>query len=130
VVKAVDLAGKTITLKAGGKSFVFHVTERNENQRTQQLCQRGQDPARTGRRVYEPAPDAWVTGITYELKHASMFLLSVRPDGTVADVKPLRGLGYPELDARAMKCLKKWRFRPHSVTEVRMPFGYSETRHY
>lgn len=80
--------------------------------------------------VYEPPTDAWITGITYELKYASMFVLSVRPDGTVAEAKPVRGLGYPELDARASKWLKKWRFHPNSVTEVRMPFGYTQTRHH
>jgi len=79
--------------------------------------------------VYEPPSDAWITGITYELKYISMFVLSVRPDGTVAEAKPVRGLGYPELDARASKWLKKWRFQPNSVTEVRMPFGYTQTRY-
>ena len=79
--------------------------------------------------VSEPPEDAWVTGITYELKYISMFVLSVRPDGTVAEARPIRGLGYPELDARAAKWLKKWRFRPNSFTEVRMPFGYTQTRY-
>jgi TonB family protein len=71
-----------------------------------------------------------MTGITYELKHASMFVLSVRPDGTVSDVRALQTLGYPELDARAAKWFMKWRFRPNSVTEVRMPLRYFEYRHY
>lgn len=180
IVKAVDLAARTITLKSGGKSFLFHITNETKISGRQGYAsldkiQPGQgaavvmrlgeggigiavmirfDPtagtanylalysARTVHGemisgiefnnyvVYEPPPDAWITGITYELKHASMFVLSVRPDGTVADARPIQGLGYPELDARAVKSLKKWRFRPNSVTEVRMPFGYTETRHY
>jgi hypothetical protein len=73
--------------------------------------------------VHEPRPDAWKGGVTYEKLRTSMFLLLVRPDGTVGDVKPLRGLGHAELDARAVTWLKQWRFRPNSVTEARMPVG-------
>src|SRR6267143_519072 len=175
IVKAVDLAARTITLKSGGKSFLFHITNETKISGRQGYAsldkiQPGQGAAvvmRLGERgvgiavmirfdptagtsnylalysartihgemisgmafnnyvVYEPPSDAWMTGITYELKHASMFVLSVRPDGTVADARPIQGLGYPELDARAVKWLKKWRFRPNSVTEVRMPLGYT-----
>lgn len=180
IVKAVDLAAGTITLKSGGKSFVFHVTNETkisgrDGYASLDKVQRGQGAAvvmRVGERgsgiavmirfdpvagtanylalysartihgemisgiafnnyvVYEPPADGWLSGIKYELKHASMFVLSVRPDGTVAEAKPIQGLGYPELDARAAKWLKKWRFRPNSVTEVRMPFGYTQTRHW
>lgn len=80
--------------------------------------------------VSKPPDDAWITGITYDSLRASMFVLSVQPDGTVADAKAVRGLGYPELDARAVKWFKKWRFRPNSITEARMPFGYSQRRNY
>jgi hypothetical protein len=45
--------------------------------------------------VSKPPDDAWVTGLTYESVRASMFVLSVQPDGTVADAKVVRGLGYP-----------------------------------
>lgn len=177
-VKAVNLAARTITLKVGGKTFVFHVT--NETKISDRgryasldkvqpghgaavvmrvgeggigIAVRIQFDPRAGAAdylalysartihgqtisgiafnnyvVYEPPRDAWVTGITYELTYASMFVLSVRPDGTVAEARPIRGLGYPELNARAVKWLKKWRFRPNSVTEVRMPYGYSQIR--
>ncbi len=79
--------------------------------------------------VYEPRGDRWKGGVTYERAHASMFLLFVRTDGTVSDVKPLRGLGHAELDARAVTWLKQWRFRPNSVTEARMPVGHSQSRY-
>jgi TonB family protein len=79
--------------------------------------------------VHEPRGDAWKGGVTYERGHASMFLLSVRPDGTVSDVKPLRGLGHAELDARAVKWLRQWRFLPNSITEARMPVAHSQTRY-
>lgn len=80
--------------------------------------------------VYRPPDDAWAGGVTREKVRASLFLLSVAPDGTVTDVKPLRGLGYTELDERAMKWCKKWRFRPNSVTKARMPISFSQWRNY
>jgi TonB family protein len=78
--------------------------------------------------VYQPPREDINRGLNFGMTRAGLFLLSVQPDGTVATVKPLRSLGYEELDARAIKYLKKWRFRPNSVTEVRMPIGYQRTR--
>jgi len=77
--------------------------------------------------VYEPPADGWSTTLTYQRFRPSMFVLSVNPDGTVADARAIQGLGYADLNARAVKWLKKWRFRPNSVTEVRMPFAYGYT---
>jgi len=178
-VKSVDPVAKTLTIKSGGKSFFFHVT--NETKISSQnefvrldTIKRGQGALvvmRIGERgkgiavsirfdataglanslalysvktnrgetisgmafnnyvVYQPPPDAWSGGATYEKLRSSMFVLFVRPDGTVADAKPLRGLGYPELDARAVRWLKKWCFRANSVTEARMPIGFSQSRY-
>ena len=78
--------------------------------------------------VAKPPDEAWVTGITYERLRASMFVLTIQRDGTVADVKAVQGLGYQELTERALRWFKKWRFRPNSVVEARMPFGYSQSR--
>lgn len=79
--------------------------------------------------VYQPPPDEWAGALPLKALRGSMFQLLVRPDGTVADAKPLRGLGYPELDARSVKWLKKWRFRPNSITEARMPMSYTYSRY-
>lgn len=78
--------------------------------------------------VYQPPPDDINRGINFGMVRSGLFSLSVQPDGTVAGVKALRSLGYGELDERAMRWLKKWRFRPNSVTEVRMPITYRRTR--
>jgi TonB family protein len=78
--------------------------------------------------VYKPRDEAWSTGTTYQSLRPSMFILTVQPDGTVADVKAVRGVGYRELDERAAKWFKKWRFRPNSVVEARMPYGYYQSR--
>ena len=59
---------------------------------------------------------------------AGLFLLAVRPDGTVADVRSIKEFGVSELDGRAIPWLKKWKFRPGSVTEVRVPINFNTFR--
>lgn len=76
--------------------------------------------------VYTPPDDAWTGGGAYEGGRMCLFQLFVRPDGTVADAKPLGTLGYPQLNERAVRWCKRWRFRPNSVTEARMPMGYQK----
>jgi hypothetical protein len=78
--------------------------------------------------VERPPADAWSGGVRYEAQRPSMFQLFIRPDGTVSEAKPLGGLGYPQLNERAVKWCKRWRFRPNSVTEARMPVGYFQIR--
>jgi TonB family protein len=78
--------------------------------------------------VSKPPPDDINRNINFGMYRSGLFLLSVAPDGTVPDVKVLRTLGYEELDVRAVKWLKKWRFRPNSLSEVRMPMNYHRTR--
>ena len=78
--------------------------------------------------VSKPPDEAWSTGTTYGKLRASMFVLTVQRDGTVSDVKAVQGTGYRELDERAVRWFKKWRFRPNSVVEARMPYGYFQVR--
>jgi TonB family protein len=78
--------------------------------------------------VYKPPREDINRGINFGIYRSGLFLLSVAPDGTVPNVKVLRTLGYEELDVRTVKWLKKWRFRPNSLTEVRMPISYHRTR--
>lgn len=78
---------------------------------------------------YEPPADAWAGGPTLETrKNPGVFVLSVAPDGTVTSVTVRTSTGYPELDARAEKWMKKWRFRPNSVTQVQLPMYYYHYR--
>ena len=78
---------------------------------------------------YQPPPEAWSGAQTMEnRKTPGVFVLSVAPDGTVSNVTLRRSTGYPELDARAQKWLKKWRFRPNTFTEVQLPMYYSYSR--
>lgn len=74
---------------------------------------------------YQPPSDAWSGGPTLEnTKTPGVFVLSVALDGTVSKVTLRRSTGYPELDARAQRWMKKWRFRPNTLTEVQLPMYY------
>lgn len=175
-VKAVDLKARTLTIKSGGKSFVFYVTDETklsgESVRLDTIT-RGQGAAvvmrlgegnkgiavniridadasfsqalslysaRTTRGemisgiavfsfvVFEPPAHEFVRGLDFGKPKVRMFRLSVLPDGTVASATPYESFGYQELDARGEKWLKKWKFRPNSVTEVRIPVVSSQTR--
>ena len=78
---------------------------------------------------YQPPADSWLGGAPLERQNnAGVFVLSVAPDGTVSNVAVRQSTGYPELDARAEKWMKKWRFHPNTVTEVQLPTYYYYSR--
>jgi TonB family protein len=80
---------------------------------------------------YQPPTDAWSGAQTFETrKNPGVFVLSLAPDGTVSNVTLRVSTGYPELDARGQRWLKKWRFRPNTFTEVQLPISYYYYRHY
>jgi TonB family protein len=80
---------------------------------------------------YEPPADEWSGGATLARKNnMGVFVLSVAADGTVSNVTLRRSSGYPELDARAEKWMRKWRFRPNSLSEVQLPMYFSQYRRY
>ncbi|HZE13308.1 MAG TPA: energy transducer TonB [Chthoniobacterales bacterium] len=79
---------------------------------------------------YQPPADAWAGGATLEnRKSPGIFLLSVAPDGTISNVTLKVSTGYPELDARGEKWMKKWRFHPNTLTEVQLPMYYHHSRY-
>jgi len=59
----------------------------------------------------------------------AIFLLSVRPDGTVSNVEMLNSTGYNHLDKRGMQWAREWRFRPNSVVQVRVAIQIFNTRY-
>jgi TonB family protein len=174
-VTAVNPAAKTVTIKSGGKSFVFHVTPETKltsyyGHAAFEKIRPGEGatvvmklgpgnigiaisihtvPSSLGARLtsyysaktidgdtvhgnavgnyvaYEPPNDEWSTSLEYRRHSGAMFLLLVNRDGTVSEVRPLATLGYSELDERAIRYFKRWKFRPNSVTEVRMPMVYT-----
>jgi TonB family protein len=92
----------------------------------------------TGRRLAEPELKSLISYAPMPLGMATasrnwrikvgVFLLSVRPDGTVSKVEKLQSTGHLALDGEVISWLKKWRFRPNSVTEARVPAYYTWQR--
>jgi len=80
--------------------------------------------------AYQPPDDGWSGGATLAQSHSDgVFLLEVRPDGTVAEVKVVKSMGYNELNLHAIRWFKRWRFQPNSVTEVQMPMHYFQSKY-
>jgi TonB family protein len=59
-----------------------------------------------------------------DLEGNGLFEIHINPDGSVASIKTLRTTGYNVLDAAAISGFRQWRFRPHAIAIVRMPFQY------
>jgi TonB family protein len=77
--------------------------------------------------VYKPEAAGWAGGAPLERRNnAGLFVLSVAADGTVANVAVRQSTGYSELDTRAQSWMKKWRFKPNSLTEVQLPMFFTE----
>jgi TonB family protein len=80
---------------------------------------------------YRPPDDEWSGGATLGRRNnAGVFVLAIAADGTVSNVTVRNSTGYPELDERAQRWMKKWRFRPNSLTEVQFPMYFSQYRRY
>jgi TonB family protein len=80
--------------------------------------------------AYQPPNDGWLGSATLERAYnEGVFLLQVRPDGTVTEVKMVKSMGYNELNLHAIRWFKQWRFQPNSVTEVQMPMSYFQSRY-
>lgn len=74
--------------------------------------------------LYQPLPtERLLMGEGWDHK-IGFFLLSVRSDGTVANVEILQSIGRRNMDIVWVWALKKWRFRPNSVKQVRVPGDY------
>jgi TonB family protein len=74
--------------------------------------------------LYKPMPMGIpAASLNWRLK-VGVFLLTVRPEGTVGKVETLQSTGHSGLDGEIIGNLKRWRFRPNSVKEVRVPAEY------
>jgi TonB family protein len=77
--------------------------------------------------LYASWPPPMPTYINWHLE-IGVFLLSVRPDGTVSNVEKLHTTGQAFLDRDVIKAFARWRFRPGSVKEVRVPARFTVSR--
>ena len=70
-----------------------------------------------------PAP-VWPFGGRIQRTTFGMFILRVRPDGTVARVDIAQSCGYQTFDLATMDAFYKWRFIPGSAENVTVPVAY------
>src|SRR5438477_1721002 len=56
---------------------------------------------------------------------AGLYELSVRPNGTVSDVRVLKSTGHAVLDEEAKTALLKWRFYPGRLTRIKVPLTFA-----
>ena len=79
--------------------------------------------------TYEPPAETVNRHIDFG-QGSGLFLLSVRPDGTVANARPIKSMGLQELDDRAIRRLMKMKFQPGALAEVRVPVSFHSFRSY
>lgn len=63
-------------------------------------------------------------------RQTGVFLLSVRPNGTVERVEMLHSTGERFFDSEARKSLALWQFKPGSVKEVRVPQMFNRVQRF
>ena len=75
--------------------------------------------------IYAPKPDYSFDARSHWVEGRGLFLLSVRPDGTVDSVQVDKSTGHRELDESAIAALEKWRFKPGIVSHVKIPMEFT-----
>ena len=75
--------------------------------------------------LYAPAPKIPPEVRARHLGGAGVCLVFVRPDGTVSLAEMLQSTGQPILDKVSIDVFSKWRFRPGTVNEVKIPIKYT-----
>ncbi len=79
--------------------------------------------------AYEPPAELVNRNIDFG-QRSGLFLLSLQPDGSVANVRPIKSLGVNELDERASRRLMKMKFRAGALSEARIPVNVNSFRRY
>jgi hypothetical protein len=79
--------------------------------------------------VHLPVFDPIIPTTAFGPFKPAVFLLSVRPDGTVSNIEMLNSTGYNDLDKRGAKWATKWRFRPNSVVQARVAMQLAMKRY-
>jgi TonB family protein len=75
--------------------------------------------------IYAPAPKIPGEARAKHLAGKGVFVLYVRPDGTVSHVETAMSTGQPSLDAASIEAFSHWRFRANSISKVTIPMTYT-----
>ena len=80
------------------------------------------DPPHDPNLVYAPDPVIPQVALRKGWGGRGVYQLKINQNnGTVDEVKVLKRIGYPVLDAEMVMTLFKWRFKPHSITSCTIP---------
>jgi TonB family protein len=74
--------------------------------------------------LYSPMPAYPFRARLHKEAGRGLFLLTLRPNGTVVSVAVLRSTGDPDLNIAAAQALIRWRFRPGLYEKVRVPVNF------
>ena len=74
--------------------------------------------------VHAPPPPQNLSVVGYTSARTGVYLLTVGSDGSVSRVETLQSCGVLLADNTLKDNFKRWRFRPGSVAEVRVPARY------
>jgi TonB family protein len=74
--------------------------------------------------ISAPRPQIPTEARVKHLKGAGVFIVYVRPDGTVSHVEAARSTGHAILDKASIDAFSQWRFIPGSVKKVKIPVTY------
>ena len=73
--------------------------------------------------IFAPEPVVPAVALRKGWGGKGVYRLEIDPrTGTVEEVKVLRRVGYPVLDAEMVMTLFKWRFKPHSCTHYTLSY--------
>lgn len=78
--------------------------------------------------IYAPAPGYRLAPRAMRTEGRDLYLLYLRPNGTVRDVGIVRSTGSKDLDMSAMVTLVKWRFQPGAYTRMGVPVQFTIRR--
>jgi protein TonB len=73
--------------------------------------------------LYAPKPVYPLYARQHRWQGDGVFLLRIRPDGTVSSVEVLKSTGYRMLDESAVAAYRQWRFRP-GMDHLRIPLTF------
>jgi TonB family protein len=74
--------------------------------------------------LYAPKPEYPVRARRNYETGAGVFLLNVDEKGVETSIKIEKTTGVWSLDVSCLKAFVKWRFKPHTVTKVRIPVTF------
>jgi TonB family protein len=75
--------------------------------------------------IHTPRADYSFAARSHWLEGRGLFILSIRPDGTVESVAVTKSTGHPQLDQSAMAAFRQWRFVPGRLTKVKIPIEFT-----